>query len=58
MTLDEAIIHAENVALHLSAIKERLCNQRRWGEAEEYERLIERFMAFASACRAKMGGTK
>ena len=38
----------ETIRIHLSAFKEKLCNQRRWGEAEEYEQLIARFMAFAS----------
>lgn len=38
----------ETIRIHLSAAKERLCNQHRWKEAEEYERLIDRFMAFAS----------
>lgn len=37
----------ETIRIHLNAHKERLCNQHRWEEAEEYERLIERFMAFA-----------
>jgi hypothetical protein len=39
----------ETIRIHLSAIKERLCNQCRWKEAEDYERLIDRFMSFASA---------
>lgn len=39
----------ETIRIHLSAFKERLCNQRRWEEAEEYQRIIDRFMAFASA---------
>lgn len=39
----------ETIRIHLSATKEDLCNQRRWNEAKEYERLIERFMAFAYA---------
>lgn len=39
----------ETIRIHLSAFKERLCNQRRWKEAEDYERLIDRFISFASA---------
>ena len=39
----------ETIRIHLSAFKERLCNQHRWKEAEDYERLIGRFISFASA---------
>lgn len=39
----------ETIRIHLSAFKERLCNQRRWKEAEDYERLIGRFISFASS---------
>ena len=39
----------ETIRIHLNAFKEELCNQRRWKEAGEYQRIIERFMAFASA---------
>ena len=39
----------ETIRIHLNAQKERLCNQKRWEEAEEYQRIIDRFMAFASA---------
>lgn len=39
----------ETIRIHLSAFKESLCNQGRWREAEDYERLINRFMSFASA---------
>ena len=39
----------ETIRIHLNAIKEKLCNQRRWEEANEYQRIIDRFMAFASA---------
>lgn len=39
----------ETIRIHLNALKERLCNQRRWKEAEDYERLINRFIFFASA---------
>ena len=39
----------ETIRIHLSALKESLCNQGRWKEAEDYERLISRFMSFASA---------
>ena len=39
----------ETIRIHLNAQKEKLCNQQRWEEAEEYQRIIERFMAFASA---------
>ncbi len=38
----------ETIRIHLSAHKEKLCNQRRWKEAKEYQRIIDRFMAFAS----------
>jgi len=39
----------ETIRIHLSAYKELLCNQHRWKEAEEYQRIIDRFMLFASA---------
>lgn len=39
----------ETIRIHLSAYKETLCNQHRWREAEEYQRIIDRFMSFASA---------
>lgn len=39
----------ETIRIHLNACKEKLCNQQRWEEAEEYQRIIDRFMAFASA---------
>ena len=38
----------ETIRIHLNAYKENLCNQHRWKEAEEYQRLIDRFMVFAS----------
>lgn len=38
----------ETIRIHLNAFKENLCNQRRWKEAEEYQRIIDRFMAFTS----------
>ena len=39
----------ETIRIHLNAYKENLCNQHRWEEAEEYQRIINRFIAFASA---------
>lgn len=39
----------ETIRIHLLATKEKLCNHHRWKEAEEYQRIIDRFMAFASA---------
>ena len=39
----------ETIRIHLNAYKKKLCNQHRWKEAEEYQRIIDRFMAFASA---------
>ena len=39
----------ETIRIHLNAYKEKLCNQQRWEEAEEYQHIIDRFMAFASA---------
>ena len=35
----------ETIRVHLSAIKEDLCNQHRWNEAKEYEALIDRLTA-------------
>lgn len=35
----------ETIRVHLSAIKENLCNQHRWNEAKEYEALIDRLTA-------------
>lgn len=45
----------ETIRIHLNAYKEKLCNQRRWKEAEEYQRIIDRFMSFASAEPRKKG---
>lgn len=39
----------ETIRIHLNAYKEKLCNQHRWEEAEEYQRIINRLMACASA---------
>jgi DNA-directed RNA polymerase subunit RPC12/RpoP len=39
----------ETIRIHLNAYKEKLCNQHRWKEAEKYQRIIDRFMTFASA---------
>ena len=38
----------ETIRIHLSAFKERLCNQHRWNEAEEYEELISRLLSTSS----------
>lgn len=38
----------ETIRIHLDAYKEKLCNQGRWKEAKEYQRIYDRFMAFAS----------
>ena len=38
----------ETIRIHLNAFKEKLCNQHRWEEADEYQRIIDRFIAFAS----------
>ena len=38
----------ETIRIHLSAIKEGLCNQRRWNEAKEYEELITRLLSTPS----------
>jgi len=46
----------ETIRIHLNAYKEKLCNQQRWEEAEEYQRIIDRFMAFASAQPQRMRG--
>lgn len=45
----------ETIRIHLNAYKEKLCNQQRWEEAKEYQRIIDRFMAFASAEPRKKG---
>lgn len=45
----------ETIRIHLNAYKEKLCNQQRWKEANEYQNLIDRFMAFASAQSAQHG---
>ena len=39
----------ETIRIHLDACKEKLCNQGRWKEVKEYQRIYDRFMAFASA---------
>ena len=46
----------ETIRIHLNAQKENLCNQQRWKEAEEYQRIIDRFMAFASAQSVRKKG--
>ena len=46
----------ETIRIHLNAYKEKLCNQQRWKEAEEYQRIIDRFMTFASAQPARKKG--
>lgn len=43
MTLSDDEI--ETIRIHLSAIKEELCNQGRYGEAAYYEKLIEKFLS-------------
>jgi hypothetical protein len=43
MTLSDDEI--ETIRIHLSAIKEELCNQSRYGEAAYYEKLIEKFLS-------------
>lgn len=40
----------EIIRVHLSAIKENLCNQHRWNEAKEYEALIDRLSAQPEPC--------
>lgn len=40
----------ETIRVHLSAIKENLCNQHRWNEAKEYEALIDRLSAHPEPC--------
>lgn len=39
----------ETIRILLNADKEKLCNQHRWKEAEEYQRIIDKLIAFASA---------
>ena len=46
----------ETIRIHLNAQKEKLCNQQRWKEAEEYQRIIDRFMTFASAEQERKKG--
>lgn len=48
----------ETIRIHLNAYKEKLCNQHRWKEAEEYQRIIDRFIAFASAQPVRHGHWK
>ena len=43
----------ETIRIHLSAIKEGLCNQRRWNEAREYEELINRLLSTLFVIRCK-----
>lgn len=38
----------ETIRIHLSAMKETLGNQHRWKEAQEYQDLIDRFIAYVS----------
>lgn len=46
----------ETIRIHLSALKEELCNQHRWEEAEEYQQIINRFMSFANAQQERKKG--
>lgn len=39
----------ETIRIHLQAHMEDLCNQHRWKEAQEYQRIIDKFMAFAQS---------
>lgn len=39
----------ETIRIHLGAFKEKLCNQKRWNEAKEYEGIIERLLSLPSA---------
>ena len=39
----------ETIRIHLNAYKEKLCIQQRWEEADEYQRILDRFISFASA---------
>ena len=32
----------ETIRIHMNAIKERLCNQHRWEEAEEYQQIVDK----------------
>lgn len=43
MTLSDDEV--ETIRIHLSAIKEELCNQGRYGEAEYYEKLIAKLLS-------------
>lgn len=43
----------ETIRIHLNAYKEQLCNLHRWEEAEEYQRIIDRFMSFAMKGESK-----
>lgn len=38
----------ETIRVCINAFKEKLCNQRRWEEAREYQRILDRFIAFAT----------
>lgn len=44
----------ETIRIHLNAYKEGLWNQGRLEEAEDYQRIIDRFMSFASAQPERM----
>lgn len=32
----------KTIRIHMNAFKERLCNQRRWKEAEEYQQIVNK----------------
>lgn len=34
----------KTIRIHLNAYKEKLCNQHRWKEAEEYQRIIDKLI--------------
>lgn len=38
LTVDEMQV----IRIHMGAIKERLCNHKRWSEAEEYQTIIDK----------------
>lgn len=41
----------ETIRIHLNAYKEKLCNQRRWKEADEYQQIVDKLNTIMDAER-------
>jgi hypothetical protein len=51
LTLEEI----KTIRIHMNAIKENLCNQHRWAEAEEYQQIVDKLGIMMDAEREEHG---